>query len=138
MARRSESFGRAVGDAVSLRGRHLLVLEDEVLIALDVAMSIEQAGATTTVAHSAPAAHAALDALGSASTLDCAVLDVDLGDHTSEGVAERLRREGTPYVLYTASLNYLGPGARSPDAVVVAKPASPETLVAAIARALGG
>lgn len=120
-----------------LIGRRLLVLEDEVLIALDVATTIEEAGGTAVIAHDADAAHRALDATGDDGGVACAVLDVDLAGHTSEGVVRRLRGEGSPFVFYTASLGHL---LRTADeamgAPVITKPAPPEKLIAAIVEVL--
>lgn len=119
-----------------LIGRRLLVLEDEVLIALDVATTIEEAGGTAVIAHDADAAHRALDAAGGNGGIACAVLDVDLAGHTSEGVVRRLHGEGSPFVFYTASLGHLRAADEAMGAPVITKPASPEKLIAAIVEVL--
>lgn len=119
-----------------LRGRRLLVLEDEMLIAMDIATAIEEAGGVAVTAKDARAAHAALDAAEAQGGVAAAVLDVDLGGHTSEEVARRLREAGVPFVFYTASLRRADGGPLGIDAPVVVKPAPTQAVVAALARTI--
>ncbi|ETX15883.1 histidine kinase [Roseivivax halodurans JCM 10272] len=78
--------------------KSVLVLEDDVLIALDLAMLVEEAGAKVI-----GPCHSAATALATASEQrpDLALIDFNLGDHTSEGFADWLAGNGIPYVFLT-------------------------------------
>jgi CheY-like chemotaxis protein len=83
-----------------LKGRRVLVVEDEYLIAIDLASALEDAGAevvgpTGTVA-------GALELLEKhGGHLDGAVLDVNVGDERVYPVADALAARGVPFVLAT-------------------------------------
>ncbi len=81
-----------------LLGKNILVVEDEFLIAADISDAIESARGTvgqlvTTVRE----AHEAL----SSRKFDGAVLDLKLLNGSALSVAQRLARDGVPYVLLT-------------------------------------
>ena len=117
-----------------LRGWTVLIVEDEPLIAIDVAITFEDAGAT--VCGPVRDVGGALEAIDAQAldALDGAVLDVNLGDHTCEAVALRLAARGVPYILHTG--NHQGNAAliERLHAPVVCKPARGETLIAALVR----
>ncbi len=107
--------------------KRVLVLEDEVIVAMDLAQTIEDDGHEVVGPfHSVETAMGAL-----ADTLpDCAVLDVNLGDgNTSEGVAEMLAGRA-PFLFLTG---YEMAGAtifeRFPDAERLPKPLSLDRLL---------
>jgi CheY-like chemotaxis protein len=108
--------------------KRVLVVEDEVLVALDIAQQIadggfEVVGPATSIAKAV--------ALIAERGCDVAVLDVNLGDETSEPIAERLRARGTPFVVLTGySTEQLPPGFRG--APVLSKPTFPAVLLAAL------
>ena len=122
-----------------LRGWTILVLEDEPLIGLDMAMSLEDAGAevrgpmrdTATALAAIATEHASDD-------LHAAVLDVNLGDHTCEEVARRLDALGIPYVLHTGDWTGNADLIERLDVPVVRKPAQGATLVVALRRHASG
>ena len=120
---------RASPDRFSLEGRHVLVLDDEPLIAMDVACMLEDAGASVAEASNADSAIAIADRIGAHERLSGAVLDVNLGDHTCQRVAERLRALGVPFVLHTGDLRGPGELVDRIGAPVVSKPAAPGELV---------
>ena len=114
----------------TLEGRTILVLEDEPLIALDVEMALEDAGARVLgPVRTAKEATRAIDGALEAGGLDGAVLDVHLGTHSCEAVAERLAALGVPFIFYTGNL----PGADGftgrLTAPVLRKPATGPVLV---------
>src|SRR5947209_14372115 len=85
-------------DAIELRGRRFLVVEDEYVIAADLTASLEALGAE--VAGPAPSVAAALTLLESeGDRLDGAVLDVNLGKERVYPVADVLRGRGIPFVF---------------------------------------
>mgnify|MGYP000950773641 CR=1 FL=1 len=82
-----------------LSGRHILIVEDEPLIALDLALAFQTAGATGTCATSI---RHALDIIAQSPPDGC-VLDMQLWDKTfSDEIADALRASGIPFVMFTA------------------------------------
>src|SRR5215217_5369653 len=76
-----------------LRGYRLLVVEDDYMIAADVAQRLEEIGAE--VVGPAGSIEAAL------ALIDAAVLDVNLGTTRSDPVADALRAHNVPFVFVT-------------------------------------
>ncbi len=109
----------------------VLVVEDDALIALDLAdllinAGLEVVGPATCVAH-------ALDLITSIGC-DAALLDVNLGSETSEPVARELIARGTPFVVLSGnSSDSHPPGLRG--AIALSKPAPAEDVISALARA---
>ena len=130
----AEAAGPAAGGGPSLVGWRVLVVEDEALIALDVELALEDAGARVMGPASSEArAFELIEAAVADGGLDAAVLDVDLGDHSCEGIAERLRAEGVPFVLHTGDWRAEGELVEALGAPVVAKPSHTESIVRALA-----
>jgi two-component SAPR family response regulator len=76
------------------------VVEDEYLIAMDMAFALEEWGAT--VVGPLGSQTEALDFLARADTrIDVAVLDVNLGSHTAFDIADKLRDLDVPVVFVT-------------------------------------
>jgi light-regulated signal transduction histidine kinase (bacteriophytochrome) len=70
-----------------------LLVEDSLIIALDAEDILQSFGATVLIASSL---EAGLDLLGH-NRPDFAVLDINLGDQTSFGIADRLAEQGVPF-----------------------------------------
>lgn len=85
--------------AAAARGRRILVVEDEFLIAEDLRESLEDLGAEVVGPFATVAA--ALAALDRGERIDGATLDVRLGREKSYPVAEALQARGLPFVLLT-------------------------------------
>jgi PAS domain S-box-containing protein len=104
----------------------VLVLEDEAVVAIEIAQVLAEAGFE--VVGPARAASQALQ-LVNEKGCDVAVLDVNLGSETSERVALRLMERGTPFITLSGYSKEQHPllfnGARS-----LAKPLRPELLIA--------
>ena len=85
---------------MSSHGNHVLILEDEVIIALDLAASLSEAGYSVQGPfHDAETTNAALDA---GNYPQWAILDVNLGnEETSERVAQRLSEKNVPILFLT-------------------------------------
>jgi two-component SAPR family response regulator len=80
--------------------RAVLVVEDEYLIAMDMAYAIEELGASVVGPMSSKAE--ALDFLARAGAhIDVAVLDVNLGSHTAFDIADKLRELDVPVIFVT-------------------------------------
>lgn len=85
--------------SVALAGRRVLVVEDNFLLAIDLAGMLERAGAEVVgPVMSVEEALAALDPLP-----DVATLDVQLGEETSFPIADELARHGIPFVFVTGA-----------------------------------
>ncbi len=120
-----------------LNGCLILVLEDDPLIGLDVAMSLEQAGADILGPFpTAAKALEAIDAFATGFSLNSAVLDVNLGDHTCEAVAKKLATLSIPFVFHTGNIPVDGQVIGGIDAPIVSKPSQSKTLVDCVAGCL--
>jgi ActR/RegA family two-component response regulator len=84
----------------ALRGRTLLVVEDEYILAADLAMRLQDAGAEV-VGPAGSVAEALELVEREGSRLDGAVLDVNLGGERVYPVADALIAQGVRFVLTT-------------------------------------
>jgi CheY-like chemotaxis protein len=83
-----------------LQGRRLLVVEDNYLIAADLAWQLESSGADFVgMAGSVSEAHALIEAEGD--SLDGVILDVNLGSEQAFPVADSLLARKIPFVFAT-------------------------------------
>jgi DNA-binding response OmpR family regulator len=106
----------------------VLVVEDEAIVAIDIADQLTEAGFL--VVGPAPSVAKALKLIEQVGC-DVAVLDVNLRDETAEPVARELRLRRTPFLFMSAvSRDHLPSGFN--DEVLLPKPARPATLVAAL------
>jgi CheY-like chemotaxis protein len=122
-----------VSEDFRLSGILIMIVEDDPLIGLDLAMTLEDEGAVILGPyHSAPSALAALNASDSERLPGAALLDVDLGGHTSEAVARYLHEAGVPFAFHTAQApedDNIFAGIAAP---VIRKPSNEEQIVAAV------
>ncbi|UOK69750.1 HWE histidine kinase domain-containing protein [Ancylobacter polymorphus] len=93
-----EGLGAAPEQPEPLSELGVLLVEDQMLIAMDVEMMLNDAGIDNVV--TAPSAAEALRRLQDF-TPDVAVLDVNLGAGTSAPVAQELQRLGVPFLFAT-------------------------------------
>ena len=102
----------------------VLIVEDEVLVALDLASMIEELGHEVVgPAHNLEEGLA----LASDNALDFALLDVNLGAVDSSPIAKVLRDADTPFSFLTGyAKKHLPPEFQ--DAQVISKPCRPEDL----------
>jgi CheY-like chemotaxis protein len=85
--------------ADALRGRHILIVEDEYFIASDVSRSMSAHGAK--IVGPVGTVKEALDLLDDGRTVDGAVLDINLrGEHVYP-VADRLAQSQVPFLFLT-------------------------------------
>jgi light-regulated signal transduction histidine kinase (bacteriophytochrome)/CheY-like chemotaxis protein len=76
-----------------LERKSVLLVEDSLIIALDAEDILNRFGAAVSTASTPEAAHNILDQ----ERVDFAILDINLGDQTSFGVADRLAELGIPF-----------------------------------------
>jgi DNA-binding response OmpR family regulator len=108
-----------------LAGRSILVVEDEPLIAMDIADAFKSAGATVTSTTSTK--HALL--LAEHEGLAAAIVDHGLGDCDSSQLCARLKERDIPLVVYSGFSKIEGACA---EGLLVRKPASMAVLVATV------
>ena len=114
----------------NLQGRHILVVEDEALVAMLLEDALTDAGYT--VLGPANSVAQAL-ALLQHSRPEAAVLDLNLAGETSEPIADALAALGVPFLVATGyGADGLPAGHRG--ALVLAKPYDPIELTTALAR----
>lgn len=129
---RRASTSVAVGNASGRK--RILVVEDEALIAVEVAAMLEGAGFE--VLGPVGSVDQAL-ALIERSGCEAAVLDINLGSETAEPIARRLSRSGVPFMTISGySRDQLPRGFGS--APHFAKPLDADGVVAGIKRCLTG
>jgi DNA-binding response OmpR family regulator len=117
---------------MSLAGARVLIVEDEMLIAMDLEDMLTELGAV--VVDTAMRLDAALE-LATAAEIDLAVLDVNIHGGRSYPVAETLLRRGVPFIFATGYGHAEGVDQYS-EVVTLAKPYRPDELAAALTRVL--
>ena len=113
----------------NLKGRWILVAEDQPLVALDIADSLTKAGASVL---SAVTLQEGLR-LAEHPQLSAAIVDLRLGEHDSVALCIRLTERRIPFVIYSG---YTEVPAECQAGVVVSKPADSDTLLGALAQML--
>jgi DNA-binding response OmpR family regulator len=121
----------AEDDAV-LAGAHILAVEDDFLLLLEIATVLGSAGAVVTKCRTVEDALRAIETQPPAA----AVLDVRMGSNTIAPVARRLAELDTPFIFYTGQVIEETGVSQWPGARVVSKPAAPRVLVKAVAELL--
>jgi len=112
--------------SASLAGRLILIIEDEPLIALDVAQALEMAGATAIMAHSIASATPLVEH----EKLAAAIIDFRLRDGNAGALCFRLKSRRIPFILHSG---YQHEGEACKPAAVIPKPAPIGALVDALA-----
>ena len=116
-----------------LQGRRILVVEDEMMIAMLVEDMLGELGCTVVgPAHALPAA---LELASGATEIDAALLDINLGGQPVFAIADALRARGVPMIFSTG---YGESGLRDVDRgmPVLQKPFRASDLAAALNAAL--
>ena len=116
-----------------LAGLSVLLVEDSLIIALDAEDIVTRFGAKLEAASTSESAHRALDD----NRFDFAILDINLGDSNSFGVADRLRDQGAPFFFASG----YGEQAKLPEEhrarIVLQKPYTTHNLAKAVEQLLG-
>jgi CheY-like chemotaxis protein len=114
----------------SIAGSEVLLVEDEPLIAIDVAHALEREGA---VVHFARDLEPALR-MADYPSLSAGIVDLRLAAGSAEIVCEKLAQRGVPFIFYTGALPELP--LRFAGAPLILKPAAAPIIIGALRYAL--
>ncbi|MEI4261569.1 response regulator [Roseovarius sp. D0-M9] len=120
-------------DQQPLKGRRILIVEDEILLALDLELFLESQGSN--VLGSAKSVDAAL-ALVEAENPDAVTLDMNLNGESSAPVAAALQERGIPFVFVTGNAGKDLDYPAFHDVPLVKKPYDPTELVYKLVQTL--
>ena len=112
-----------------LKGRSVLLVEDNMIIAMDGEDALRDLGADVLTASSVARAREVIEG----GTVDLAVLDFNLGSESSLPVADLLTERGIPFLFATGYGDGLDLPARFTTMTLVKKPYSGATLAQALA-----
>ncbi|WP_168990374.1 response regulator [Aureimonas flava] len=118
----------------ALAGKHVLVVEDEFLVAIDIEAELHERGARVTCAGTLPIA----EACAKREQFDAAILDVNLHGKTSYPVADYLRQNQIPFVFHTGQGEKRTLAERYPGVEVCNKPCDGTALVSILGRVIAG
>ena len=127
--------GLAPGAPTSLVGRRVLLVEDELLLALDIAMALEDEGAE--VVGPIDDLAQGLSLLEREPLLDAAILDIDLHGEDVFPLAERLRARGVPFLFHTGHGDRAAIARHFEGVPLCTKPVLTERLLDAVKGLLG-
>ncbi|PDT09992.1 HWE histidine kinase domain-containing protein [Rhizobium sp. M1] len=113
-----------------LSGLNVLLVENNLIIAMDGEDILRRLGAEVATA---PTVAEAMEILAGRS-FDLALLDVNLGDETSFGIADRLAADGVPFVFATGYGEGIAQANSHSDAPVLQKPYTMEGVTDILAR----
>lgn len=118
----------------ALAGKHVLLVEDEFLVAIDIEAELQDHGARVTCAGTLAIA----EACAKSERFDAAILDVNLHGKVSYPVADYLRREHVPFVFHTGQGEKRTLAERYPGVEVCNKPCDGTALVTILGRVING
>ncbi|HBM62014.1 response regulator [Salipiger marinus] len=118
-------------DLSALSGRRILVVEDEMLLAMELQMILEDEGCV--VLGPVPDIPRAL-ALVEGEALDAATLDMNLNGESSLRIAAALQERGIPFLVISGYSNRAATEPPLRDAPHLAKPVVSQTLLRRLAE----
>jgi CheY-like chemotaxis protein len=118
-----------------LAGCRVLVVEDETLIAADISEVLTEADCVPV----GPAASVqeARQLIKDSSSLDAALLDVNLSDGVITPILEALRARGIPTMVYTGGVVPADVRQRHPELIALSKPVLPARLIGELRKIIG-
>lgn len=121
-------------DLTRLHDRGVLIVEDQLLIAMDVEQALADHGITQV--RTVSSVYEALQAIQSEKP-DIALLDFNLGDETSTDIARALREKNIPFLFATGYADRSMIPTEFQDVPVVRKPYAPLTLIREMEKLIG-
>ena len=140
---RREDLNRALAEtemapSPNLTGRHILIVEDEGLLALDMEFALVDAGAKV-LGPAVEVAEGVQLLSGTDTVVDGAILDLDLRGVAAYPIADMLHERGVPFLFHTGHGRAADLQARyGADLPVFTKPSRLETVLATLARMIDG
>jgi DNA-binding NtrC family response regulator len=116
-----------------LRGKAILVVEDEALIAMNVESWLEDAGVQDI--HSVRHLSAAREALSGDCVFDAVILDLHLADGDASSLLETLEKKAIPVMVTTGDAAFLNESS-NPKLIVLDKPFSESAFISGLLRLL--
>jgi DNA-binding response OmpR family regulator len=126
-SRKAPSDSRRGSQSILAR-KSILIVEDEPLVALDLHATLSTVGASLI---SAVTAGEAIKLIGYAD-VSAAIVDVQLGREDATQVCNLLDQRRIPFVFYTGRAAETVVLAAWPNIPVLKKPATPQTIIAAL------
>lgn len=121
-----------------LRGKSVLLVEDEPLIGMDILMALEDAGAQVSgPLRSIKACMAEIDGHGTEAPWNVAILDYNLLDGSAETLITRLAEQTVPIILHTGNPESVQSEFLENVTEVVPKPSRTDDLLNAVKRGIG-
>ena len=114
--------------------KHILIVEDEALIALDMEVTLADLGHRVTSASSIAQARNILNS----DPVDVAVLDYHLKDGTADHLARELQQREVPFVICSGTAGLAELATVFQDTKFLPKPFSADDLIGAITAAHSG
>ncbi|OAG76951.1 Phytochrome, two-component sensor histidine kinase [Acetobacter malorum] len=121
-------------DRMQLQNKSILIVEDQLLIAMDVEQALADHGLSDV--RTVSSVYEALQAIRTHPP-DLALLDFNLGDETSTDVARTLRERGIPFLFATGYADHSMIPTEFQDMPVVRKPYAPATLIREMEKLIG-
>ncbi|MGR3435421.1 MAG: response regulator [Shimia sp.] len=135
MATRAQEPAFGSFPARVLAGRRILLAEDELMVALDIEMALDDAGAE--MVGPVDDLDAGLRLLRGETEIDAAILDVDLHGQDVFPIAEALQARQVPFLFHTGHGSREELGRRFGGVPVCIKPVLAEDMIEAVAELLG-
>jgi len=110
-----------------LLGRHILIVEDEAMLALELQFAFEDEGAV--VVGPASSLASALEIIASGEAIDAAILDVNVAGYEVFPAAHLLQARGTPFIFHTGHASRGELESLFPGALTCIKPTKSEQLI---------
>jgi DNA-binding response OmpR family regulator len=123
----------SVAGAQPLSGANILIVEDEAILALDLASTIRDEGASVKGPLHRLDQAMAYDDLDE---VDAAILDVDIDGAEVFAFADRLKACRIPIVFHTGRIDLSDLRAEYPEARIVRKPSTAVRIVMTVASAI--
>ena len=114
----------------SLQGRRILIVEDEFLLALDLELALQKAGAEV-IGPAATLARART--LAETDRLDAVVLDVRLGSEDTLALAPRFVERDVAILFHSGHAEYADLAIGTPGAAFAGKPAARDEIIERLA-----
>lgn len=105
--------------------KSILIVEDEMIIALDIQDTVSERGHRAILAGTLSAAQRLLEARG----VDLAILDYHLKDGSTDDLMRQLRDAGIPFIICSGTTKTV---VDFPNAPLLAKPFNSDTLLEAV------